>query len=205
MRSLVSLFVATLLLTSAAVHGDDKTPTKVYYRYYDDKGVKVLDHSIPPKYVRSGYEVLSMSGEVLRVVEPAPAEEDAERVARERKIQADQHTNDALLRRRYSNLNDIEAIKKRSLLELQSNLDILRGNLSSTRAQIENQHVRAAATERSGRTVTSETLKLIADLQAEERDIQLQIKHRELEYQSLSDRFDQDKRRFEELMQEDKP
>src|SRR5690606_14661632 len=163
------------------------------------------DHSIPPKYVRSGYEVLSMSGEVLRVVEPAPAEEDAERVARERKIQADQHTNDALLRRRYSNLNDIEAIKKRSLLELQSNLDILRGNLSSTRAQIENQYVRAAATERSGRTVTPETLKLIADLQTEERDIQLQIKHRELEYQSLSDRFDQDKRRFEELMQEDKP
>src|SRR5690606_13562490 len=111
---------------------------------------------------------------------------------------------DALLRRRYSNLNDIDAIKKRSLLELQSNVDILRGNLSSTRAQIENQHARAASTERSGRTVTPETLKLIADLQTEEHDIQLQIKHRELEYQSLSDKFDQDKRRFEELLQEGK-
>lgn len=204
MKSLFSTLLAALLLIPTAAYSDDKTPTKVYYRYLNDQGVKVLDHSIPPKYVRNGYEVVSMSGEVLRVVEPAPSEEDAERIARERKIHADQEKEDALLRRRYSNLNDIEAIKKRSLLELQSNVDILQGNLGSTRTQIENQHARAAAAERSGRTVPPETLKLIDDLQAEERDIQLQIKHRELEYQSLSDKFDQDKRRFEELMQEGK-
>lgn len=205
MKPVFCKLLALFMLFSVAAHSDDKkTPVKVYYRYINEQGVKVLDHSIPPKYVRNGYEVVSMSGEVLRVVAAAPSEEDAERIWREKKIKTDQAKEDALLRRRYSNLNDIEAIKKRSLLELQGNVDILQGNLSSTRIQIENQHARAASIERSGRAVPAETLKLIADLQAEERDIQLQIKQRELEYQSLSDKFDQDKRRFEELMQEGK-
>lgn len=199
MKILLAHLFTALLLASAFAVANTKGNTKVYYRYVNDQGVKVLDHSIPPKYVRRGYEVVSMSGEVLRVVQPAPSEEEAERVARERAMEAEQEKADALIRRRYSNVSDIEAVRRRSLLELQNNIDILQGNLSSTRIQIEQQHAQAAAVERSGRTVSNDLLKLLTNLQEEERDIQLQIKQREMEYQSLSDKFDQDQRRFEEL------
>ena len=202
MRTFISASVALLLLLPTVAYTAEELPSRVYYRYINEQGNTVLNHSIPPQYVRRGYEVVSLSGEVLRVVEPAPSEEDAERIAREKAIITDQAEEDALLRRRYSNLNDIDAIKRRSLLELKSNIDILQGNLSSTRQQIERQETQAAALERGGRTVPPETFKLISDLQTEEKDIQLQIKHRELEYQSQSDKFDQDRHRFTELLQE---
>jgi hypothetical protein len=202
MRTFISTSLALLLLLPTVAYAAEELPSRVYYRYINEQGNTVLNHSIPPQYVRKGYEVVSMSGEVLRVVNPAPSEEDAERIAREKAIITDQAEEDALLRRRYSNLNDIDAIKRRSLLELKSNIDILQGNLSSTRQQIERQQTQAAALERGGRTVPPETFKLISDLQTEEKDIQLQIKHRELEYQSQSDKFDQDRHRFTELLQE---
>lgn len=205
MKTFICTSLALLLLAASTAYAEKEAPSRVYYRYVNEQGNTVLNHSIPPQYVRRGYEVVSLSGEVLRVVEPAPSEEDAERIAREKATLAEQAKEDALLRRRYSNLNDIDAIKSRSLLELKSNIDILQGNLSSTRQQIERQQSQAAALERGGRTVPPETFKLISDLQTEEQDIQLQIKHRELEYQSLSDKFDQDRQRFEELLREKNP
>lgn len=197
MKTLIYPLFAVLIMVPALTWAD--TSTKVYYRYFNDQGVKVLDSSIPPKYIRNGYEVVTISGEVLRTVAPAPSEADAERIARERKIKIEQDKADAVIRRRYSNINDIDAVRKRSLLELKNNVDILQGNLSSTRVQIEQTEAQAAATERSGRAVSEDLLKVLMDLQAEERDIQLQIKQRELEYQSLSDKFDQDEHRFKEL------
>jgi hypothetical protein len=202
MKTLICNLLALLIMVPALTSADTKNSTKVYYRYFNDQGVKVLDSSIPPKYIRNGYEVVTVSGEVLRVVAAAPSEADAERIDRERKMKIEQDKADALIRRRYSNINDIDAVRKRSLLELKNNVDILQGNLSSTRIQIEQTEAQAAATERSGRAVSEDLLKLLIDLQAEERDIQLQIKQRELEYQSLSDKFDQDERRFKELMEE---
>lgn len=197
-----TLLATALLVTSTfAWANNSKVTTKVYYRYVNDQGVKVLDSSIPPRYIRNGYEVVSLSGEILRVVDPAPSEAEAERITRERQMKLEQDKADTLIRRRYSNLSDIEAVRKRSLLELQNNIDILQGNLTSTRMQIEQRQAQAAAAERSGREVSSDLLKGLTDLQEEERDIELQIKQRQMEYQSLSDKFDQDRRRFLELMQ----
>jgi hypothetical protein len=202
-QSLGNLLIL-LLLVSAPTFANNKTTTQVYYRYLNEQGIPVMDSSIPPKYVRNGYEVVSLGGEVLRVVPPAPSEEEIERLAHERQLKQEQDKADALIRRRYSNLNDIEAVRHRSLLELQNNIDILQGNLSSTRLQIEQAEAQAASIERRGQTVSEDILKLLTDLRAEERDIQVQIKQRQVEYQSLSDKFDQDKRRFQELMEQGK-
>lgn len=199
-----SFYAAVIILASslvtfavAAQPASDKSSGKVYYRYTNEEGVKVLHHSIPPKYVPMGYEIVSLNGEVLKVVEPAPSEADAERVARERKQKQQQLRADRLLHRRYSSVLDIEAAKTRSLQELQSNISILNSNLSNVRAQIINQQEQAAAIERGGKNVSDEFLVNLATLQAEERDIQIQIKQREQEYQAASDKFDRDMKRFE--------
>lgn len=195
----IAILTGACVMLALTARAAEKTTTKVYYRYTNEDGVQVLNHSIPPKYIESGYEVVSLNGKVLKVVEPAPSEADAERVARERELRQQQEKADKLLRRRYSSVHDIEAAKTRNLQELQGNISILTSNLSNVRNQIVNQQEQAASVERSGRTVSDDLLKNLVELQAEEQDIQVQIKQRELEYQMASDKFDQDMKRFEQI------
>lgn len=199
-KGLIKLIIifAGIAALSAATNAAD-APGKVYYRYVNEEGVKVINATIPPEYVPKGYEVVSLNGEVLRVVEPSPTGEAAERAAAEHKLRKQQEKADKLLRRRYSSVADIEAAKTRNLQELQGNISILTSNLSNVRAQIVAQQEQAASIERSGRTVGEDLLNNLANLQAEERDIQAQIKQREREYQAASDKFDQDMKRFEEI------
>lgn len=198
----ITLLTTTIILSASATYAAE-VPGRVYYRYINEEGVKVINATIPPEYVPKGYEVVSLSGEVIRVVEPSPTGEEAKRAAEERKLQQQQEKADKLLRRRYSSVADIEAAKTRNLQELQGNISILTSNLSNVRAQIESQQERAASIERSGRTVGDDLLRNLANLQAEERDIQMQIKQREQEYQAASDKFDQDIKRFEEISRTD--
>lgn len=200
MTRLFYTFLTALLLSSTgtiAAPTDDKVPANVYYRYVNEQGIKVMDRSIPPQYIGRGYEVVALNGEVLRVVDPAPHPADAERILHERNTDREQLQHDAMLRRRYSTLHDIDAVKARSLLELQSNIDILHTNLTNTRLQIEALQTRAAMSERSGRPVPDELLSNIATLEADIAETQEQIRQRETEYQLHSDRFDEDRRRFE--------
>lgn len=197
----VLILTGTCIMLGLSVYAAEKMTGKVYYRYINEEGVKVLDHSIPPKYVPNGYELVSISGKVLKTVEPAPSVADAERIARERELQRQQEKADKLLRRRYSSLLDIEAAKTRSLQELQGNISILTSNLSNLRNQILIQQEQAANVERSGRTVSDELLKNLSALQAEEKDIQIQIKQRETEYRTMADKFDQDMKRYGEITQ----
>ena len=193
---LISILAGVTALSASAVYAAD-APGRVYYRYVNEDGVQVINATIPPEYGPKGYEVVSLNGEVIRVVEPSPTGEEAERAAAERKLRKQQEKADKLLRRRYSSVADIEAAKTRNLQELQGNISILTSNLSNVRSQIVAQQEQAASMERSGRAVSEDLLKNLANLQAEERDIKMQIKQREREYQAASDKFDQDMKRFE--------
>jgi hypothetical protein len=195
---LISILTGVAALSTSAVYAAD-APGRVYYRYVNEDGVQVVNATIPPEYVPRGYEVVSLNGEVIRVVEPSPTGEEAERAAAERKLRKQQEKADKLLRRRYSSVADIEAAKTRNLQELQGNISILTSNLSNVHSQIVAQQEQAASIERSGRAVGDDLLKNLANLQAEERDIKMQIKQREREYQAASDKFDQDMKRFEEI------
>lgn len=67
---LVGLAFASALLAST----QSFAAQKLLYRYVNEQGVKVLNHIIPPKYAQNGYEVINESGQVVRVVPPAPTE-----------------------------------------------------------------------------------------------------------------------------------
>src|SRR6218665_3826780 len=102
------LFITVNANTFAADKTDNKT---VFYRYTTNDGHKVVSQTIPPQYVRNGYEMLTLNGEILKVVAPAPAEADAERIAKERKAAKEQARTDLELRRTYSSVADIESAK----------------------------------------------------------------------------------------------
>jgi hypothetical protein len=193
---ILKLFLIGGLFLVASANTQAQTDKKVFYRYTTADGHKVVAQTIPPQYVRNGYEMLSLSGEVLKVVPAAPPEADAERISKERKAAKEQAKIDVELRRTYSSVEDIDSAKTRNLQELQNTINILQANLSSVKSQLKAQEAHAASVERSGKTLSGDILKNITTLRTEEKELNLQIKQRETEYQHSADKYDQDKLRF---------
>jgi hypothetical protein len=176
-----------------------EAPAKVMYRYKNDQGVTVMDSTIPPQYVDKGYEILSRSGKLIKLVEPPLAGPEADRLRAERRAREEQARADVQLRRTYSNVADIEAAKRRNLESLRGNIVILETNISSATKRLESSLSRAAELERSGRAVPEDVLKNIANLEQEIKNLQLQIQQREVEFTTMSEKFDADRQRFIEI------
>jgi len=161
----------------------------------------VLDSAIPPEYVNHGYEIVSLSGKVLKVVKPVIQGPEAERLQRERLQREQRERDDIQLRRSYSNVADIDAAKRRNLESLRGNINILQANLLSARSRLETSQKQAAAIERAGRQLPEELLRNIDKLVQEEKDTQEQIQQREQELTAVEKKFDEDRKRFIEISQ----
>lgn len=193
----MGLFLAGLLAMSHCWAADkDSKPRKLYYRYVNEQGVRVIEHSIPPKYVQRGYEVVTLGGEVVRVVEPAISSEEAlkQKLARE---EADKLAVwDPELKRRYSSVRDVEAAKQRKLNELNGNIAILESNISSLKSQIAHQHANAAESERQGRSIPKAVVTALAGLEEELILTEELLQERQKQYREISDKYDRDRDRF---------
>lgn len=169
---------------------------RVLYRYVNEKGVKVMNYSIPPEYAQKGYEVVTPSGKVIKVVPPAMSREEAAK-RNAAKAEADRLAEwDAKLTRRYTRVADIEAAKKRKLVELEGNITILEGNLRGLKSQIAQQQARAADNERAGRKVPEAVINTIKSLEEEVVITESQIAQRREEFNEIAARFDRDIERF---------
>lgn len=196
---LLVLITCSSLLMSGWVAAQNKTASKVIYRYKNNQGVTVLDSNIPPEYVNKGYEIVSLSGKVIKVVAPVVQGVEGERLYREKLEREAREREDIQLRRSYSNVADIDAAKTRNLESLRGNISILQANLSSARTRLQSYQSQAAAIERTGRPLPEELLKSISNLVQEEKDIQVQIRQREEEYKTVEQKFDDDRKRFIEI------
>jgi chromosome segregation ATPase len=175
--------------------------TKIVYRYKNNEGVTVMDNKIPAEFASKGYEILSTTGKVIKVVPPSLTKEEAEKqkaekIAREERLKADIE-----LKRSYSSITDIDAAKERNLQSLKANIAILKSTLESTKQERMSETGRAASLERSGRKINKEMLAKIDGLQKKESDMAQQIEQREKELKAISDKFDADKERFIEITQ----
>lgn len=191
-RVLIGLTLAFVFAHTAAADSRGN----VFYRYVNDDGVRVMNHTLPAKYSQKGYEVVSLSGKVIKVVEPAPSPEEAARLALENRTKAELEEWDKRLRRRYSRVSDIEAAKKRKLASIHTNINILSGNLSKLNVQLQQQQGQAANSERRGHKVPEKLLTNITNLELEIKTTEDQIATRNDELEELSDKFDRDIERF---------
>jgi uncharacterized protein YqeY len=169
---------------------------KVYYRYVDEYGVQVINHSIPPEYVQNGYEVVTISGKVLKTVDAALTPEAVERQAKAREHARVLNEWDRELKRRYSSVHDIEAAKQRKLSELQGNISILNSNVRNLKKQIVDQQSVAASSERQGRKVSPAVLSALSGLEEELKLTKKLIEDRESQLLEMSNKYDRDKERF---------
>ncbi|QEI13745.1 hypothetical protein [Cellvibrio japonicus] len=201
-----SVVLAVLLLCPQVMAQAKKdTDSRHIYRYKNEQGIVVMDSKLPPpELAAKGYEVMSRSGKVIKVVPPVLQGEAAEKAGRERKAKDEQAKADLQLRRSYSNVADIDAAKERNLQSLRGNIGILEANLSGVRTRLAQSQQQAAAIERGGREIPADLLKTIQNTEQEERDIQAQIKQREQEFNQVSAKFDTDRTRFIEITEDEK-
>lgn len=200
MRNLLCMAITccSLLLGDLAL-AQQTTKSKVIYRYKNKEGVTVLDSKIPAEYVNNGYEIVSQSGNVIKVIPPVVQGAEGERLRKAKLQREEQAREDLQLRRSYSNVADIDSAKTRNLESLLGNISILQANLSSARKRLQDYQTQAATIERSGRQLPDELLKNINNLVQEEKDIQLQIQQREQEHKEVAEKFDRDRARFIEI------
>lgn len=178
------------------------------YRYRNQEGNVVVDYQVPAEYVGRGYEVLNEDGMVVRVVPRELTEEEKKAADAQRKLEEEARAEQERLRQwdeslllRYSTVADIEAARERALSNLRIRLSILKGNRRSLKQKVENYQAEAANLERAGREVDVARLRAIEDLQAEITTTERAIADRQREIEELSDDFQADIERFEQLLE----
>lgn len=198
MLKLQKYFILCLVtcLTNFAWSQTTEDQGEVLFRYIDDAGGKVIHQSIPASMVHRGYEIISISGHVLKVVPPAPKGSDVKLMIEKMHREAELAQWDAKLNRRYSEIRDIESAKERSVRELQGTLSLLEVNFEGIKGQIEKQETQVAIAERNAKPVAKVLLQNLKLLGAEKDDISTQILQRAGEINKVSEGYDRDIERF---------
>lgn len=179
-------------LVWAAAADTSKEERAAYYRYVNDQGVKVMDHSIPPAFSQRGYEVLNAAGRVIKVVPPALTEQDIKALEARQAIKEEYEQ----LSRRYSSAEDIEQAKLRQLERLDANIALVRGNINNLKRQIDGIGVKAAEFERAAKPVPPSLLDSLAKTKTELANTENLMVIRVAEKQQVVDKFEREKSVF---------
>ena len=154
----------------------------------NERGVKVMNQSIPPKFAIKGYEVVTQSGIVLETIAPAPKPEEIE-AARQRQFLKEKYLG---LRKRYSSVNSIKSARTRKFDQIDANITIQKGNLTNIQSQIDKLNKSAANSERSGRKVPQKILDNLKQLKQQFRSVSEQIDKRKEERELVNTQFERD-------------
>jgi hypothetical protein len=202
---LLFLLLALVTATGLSAAGQQR-----FYRYQDDHGVTVLNNTIPPEFVRRGYEVVDAHGRVVRTVPPAKSEEEiaAEQAARARREAErreaerrarEQAEKDQRLLITYVSESDLVSMRDSKLAVLESQIRLAQEKIERLRAQLKQQQTAAANHERAGRAVPGNLLDDIASIRQQITDNRDFAQERRRQRDDLKAQFAADLARYREL------
>jgi len=176
------------------------------FKYVNEDGVTVLDSKIPPRYVRSGYTIISSDGRVLEVVDRALSDEEIlERdrlAALEQKMQQarqEQEAADANLMSLYSIPEDVIRARDSKLATINGFIKSIRANLQRLVTQKRQFEAAAADVERAGGTISQENIDRIQSSNERIRQTEQEIADKLLEIEEVKKEFALDLIRVKEL------
>ena len=112
------------------------------YRYTTDRGQIVVGTTVPPQFVKNGYEVMNDRGQVIRVVARAPTaaelvalDADRERVEAEEAATREQLNTDNLLLRLYRSPDEIARKRDERLNLIESQIIAMAASLSKAQTE----------------------------------------------------------------------
>ena len=170
------------------------------YRYINDKGVTVLDRSVPPQFVSRGYEVLDRDGRVKQVVPAAlsPQQRQAQREAEQARQR--QRASDETLLRLYASVADLDRAHSRQVQQIEGLIGTAEAGLLTLRSQRDDVQSRAASQERAGREVDAELLRQLDHIASEQGRLERQIANSRQEIESVNSAFASRRERLAQLL-----
>ena len=172
------------------------------YRYTNSRGFVVLDDRLPPEYVSNGYEVLSKSGRLIKVV-PAHVDKPEVDAETQEKVDGERQREDKYILASYGSLEDIQQTGARKKKSLEREIQIVERNLADTRAQRVEERARAANYQRSGRPVPDLVKDVLAQLEEEENKAIPLLESRRQEQADMKAQYERYEARFVELTGDD--
>jgi chromosome segregation ATPase len=182
------------------------TASAELYKYVNEDGVTVLDSHVPARYVKNGYTILSLDGRVLEVVPRALTEQeirqrDAE-LAQQKRLEEERRQRqiaDQNLLRLYGRPEDVVRARDTKIASIQSFISAARGNIERLEEQQRSIEGALADVERSGGTISKNSLDRIRSIESRIRQIQDEIESKQDEMVQLRDSYAADLERVKEL------
>ena len=169
------------------------------YRYINAQGLVEISHAVPPSRVAQGYEVLDAG--TGRVIETIAAQLSPEQLAvkreRDRTVEVCRQ-NIERVSSLYGSAEDIERARQQTRQSLETRITNLASGVTLEERRLEDSQRDAAQRERTGRAVTEDLLTSIDRSKAQIRALQAEIVQRRQEQEAEEQRFDEDRRLFEQ-------
>ncbi|GGX58313.1 hypothetical protein [Saccharospirillum salsuginis] len=167
-----------------------------FFRYKDENGQIVINSSIPPEFVKNGYEILNEKGVVLREVAPQLSEEEIRRRRQEQERIANQEARDAELTKLYRSPIDVDRAMKTWLSRLDMEIRLKENRIAILRTEYNQLQSKAADQERAGKAVDEGLLADMAQIEEEIERYQSEIAEVEARQEEARDRFQRDRARM---------
>jgi len=172
------------------------------YRYRNDQGVLVIDHTVPAGAAQRGYEILGRDGKVIETVPAAgiaAAPEERPGPASSAEQRSEREKVDQYLLTSYSSVADIEAVKVRRIEEVAREIGVIEVQLDELGGRRMALEERAANLQRGGKPVSRELLAELETVAAQAAQAREQLAERQLQRTELAEHYDAYARRFTEL------
>lgn len=185
---MLKMSLPVALLAAAALVGASHAAGNLY-KYKNDKGVMVIESSIPPEYANRGYQVISPAGHVIQTVAPAAPQEEQEAAARKRQEDAVMGRRDVELRKLYSSPEDAVRLRNRQMDSVLINVDFAKGQLLQLTNKRKLELEQAARMERKGQKVSQAMRDSIERLNRQVAEKEAQIKGYEADREKIRTDF----------------
>ena len=185
--------IATLLMLSLLPLAAE---AQQFFRYKDENGQIVINSSIPPEFVKNGYEIVNEKGVVLREVAPQLSDEEIRRRRQEQERIANQEARDAELTKLYRSPIDVDRAMKTWLSRLDMEIRLKENRIAILRTEYNQLQSKAADQERAGQPVDEGLLADMAQIKEEIDRYQAEIDEVEVRQLEARDRFQRDRERM---------
>jgi hypothetical protein len=173
-------------------------------------GVRECGNTIPPEYAQQGSETINERGITVETHKRALTKEEAakkekqeaeekRRAAEEEEKRKKQVNADRVLLSTFLSAEEIIGARDRKLTLIDGNIEITNVTIKKLNDDLQIQRKKAANYERKGKTVPARTLKEIASLERQIKNKDEFIQAKELEKQTIREKYARDLKRFREI------
>jgi len=175
------------------------------YKWVDDNGITHYGETIPPEYANKDRVELNNEGRVIKsdeVITPerrrAQQQEEAKKRA-EANAALEQQRHDRTLINTYSNVNEIDLARTRSLQQVDARINMLNSNLKAANERLLALQTEADNDAKANRKIPDSLQEDLQDAKARLTQLQQDLEKPNAEKAALEARFAADRARYIEL------